>query len=593
MSRRKADKRGRADHRRRGGAPTGAKVALLAAVTLALTACLMLLVIRTRQMTGEAVPAGLAGLFGGQPQQSEELPATPAPTPSPTPQPTALPDFVPTRSAAPVITDTAVMVHGQIVNSYQADSEHTIDFGGPDEYTQMEGIVTFRGNNFRNTSSYGVAALNAAMFGDHWMVPTTGMYGSGSYWGGSGWTGQPPAVKWPRETKQHMNMYDWAKEDDDLVEVIYATLGGRVYFLDLETGKRTRQEVSLGYTFKGAGSLDPRGYPLMYLGGGVVGPNGAPCIMVVSLLDGRVLYTTGVDDDFAPRGWTAWDGAPLVDAETDQLIYPGENGVLYLIDLNTRYDEAAGTIAVDPQEVKFTYRSETAEKYLYGMEDSAIVWRGHMFIADNGGDLLCIDLNTLQIEWHFNCLDDTNCTGVLELDETGHPYLYMSTSFHNGWRSSATAEIPVWKIDAVTGQEVWHHSYECHSLDDLSGGVQGSLSLGTGPLKGILYVSMARYPNLDDGHLLALDTETGEELWTFRSDSYSWSTPVTFYDTDGNGYVLYTTVANSSMFLLDGLTGAVCDSYEFGCVVEATPIVYGNRVVIGTKGEQILGIALE
>ena len=29
-------------------------------------------------------------------------------------------------------------------------------------------------------------------------------------------------------------MYDWAKEKDDLVEVIYACMDGYVYFLDLK-----------------------------------------------------------------------------------------------------------------------------------------------------------------------------------------------------------------------------------------------------------------------------------------------------------------------------------------------------------------------
>ena len=63
-------------------------------------------------------------------------------------------------------------------------------------------------------------------------------------------------------------MYDWAKEKDDLVEVIYACMDGYVYFLDLETGEATRDPLYLGFTFKGAGALDPRGYPIMYVGAG-------------------------------------------------------------------------------------------------------------------------------------------------------------------------------------------------------------------------------------------------------------------------------------------------------------------------------------
>ncbi len=566
---------------------------LEAAALVVLAVCLVVLVQAVRrEALGEAVSAGVMEEdVTADSEAVSEAEGTPEAEETPVPEATALPEFEPERHASDNITDTAILADGEYVDSYQADDEHTIDFAGPEDYTQMEGIVTFRGNNFRNTSSYGTTAMDVGAFGDAWIVDTGELNG----WTGSGWTGQPLAVKWPRETRQIMNMKDWAKEKDDLVEVIYATLAGKVYFLDMETGEETRDSVYLGYPFKGAGALDPRGYPLMYLGGGVKGTGGEsdwPKLTVLSLIDGSVLYTTGSGDSFAPRDWTAWDSSPLVDAETDQLIYPGENGVLYILDLNTFYDPAAGTIEVRPEEVKFTYSSYTTDKYYGGMEDSAIAWRDHLFVADNGANFLCIDLNTLEIEWRFDCLDDTNCTGVLELDDTGHPYIYLSTSFHNGWRSNTTAEIPVWKIDAVTGQEVWHHSYECHSLDDLSGGCQGSLSLGTGPLEGILYVPMARYPDLYDGHLLALDAATGEELWTHHSNGYSWSTPVTFYDTDGNGYVLYTDV-NGTMYMLDGKTGDVLDTYEFDTTMEATPIVYDNTVVIGTRGKKIYGITLE
>ncbi len=553
-------------------------------ILAALLACLVMILVKSKSLLteeGDGRTSTLSARF-----------VLPSPEPTATPVPTDPPAFEPQRRHSDVITSTAIMVDGEEVDSYQADEEHTMDFLGAEEYPQVTGIVTFRGNNFRNSSSYGVAALDAVQFGDSWTVHTGGMSGGGSYWGGSGWTGQPLAVQWPAQTKAHMNMYDWAKEKEDLVEVIYATLAGRVYFIDLVTGEQTRDSLYLGYPFKGAGSIDPRGYPLMYLGGGVSG-EGKPRIMVVSLLDGEVLYTTGNGDSFAPRSWTAWDSSALVDAETDQLIYPGENGVLYILDLNSRYDETTGKLSVDPKEVKFTYESTTAEKFYYGMEDSAIAWRGHLFIADNGGDFLCINLNTLEIEWRFDCLDDTNCTGVLEVDEEGKPYIYLSTSYHLGWRGNGVLEIPVWKIDAVTGTEVWHHSYDCYSVADLSGGVQGSLSLGRGPLEGLLYVSVARYPNAGDGTLVALDKETGEEKWTYHSASYSWSTPVDFYDTDGNGYVLYTSCINGSMFLLDGLTGDMCDQFDFGCTMEATPIVYNNTVVIGTRGEDIYGITLE
>ncbi len=520
---------------------------------------------------------------------------TPTPPPTPTPVPTALPEFEPVRTVSDIITGTSISVNGELVDRYQADEAHTIDFGGANDYTDVKGIVTFRGNNFRDNAQYGRAQITERRFGDRWRVGTDGLGSTGGgWWGGSGWTGQPLVVEWPESTKQVMNMYDWAKEKDGLIEVIYCTLDGHVYFIDLETGEQTRDRLFLGFSFKGAGALDPRGYPILYVGGGLFNNYGeAPRVQVVSLLDGEVLYTFGNYDTFSPRAdWSAFDSSALVDAETDQLIYPGENGVLYIVKLNTRYNEAAGTLSIDPEETKFTFTSESAEKMLYGMEDSAIVWRGHLFIADNGGDFLCIDLNTLQIEWRFDCLDDTNCTGVLEVDETGHPYIYLSTSFHLGFRSWGTATIPVWKIDAVTGKEVWHADYTCYSEEGLSGGVQGSLALGKGPLSGILYVSMARYPHGFDGQLLALDTATGKELWTFTSDSYSWSTPTCFYDTDGHGYVLYASCIQGSLFWLDGLDGTLYDVFPFACTTEASPVVYNNTVVMGTRNQELFGIKL-
>ena len=506
-----------------------------------------------------------------------------------------LPAFVPERSVSDVITGTRVSVSGQYVSDYTAGEDRVMDFGLGDDYTQVKGIVTFRGNNFRDTAQYGLAEITAGKFVESWRRATDGLSdNSGNYWGGSGWTGQPLIVEWPAETKRIMNMYDWAKEKDGLVEVIYCTLDGYVYFLDLETGQDTRDRLFLGWSFKGAGALDPRGYPLLYVGGGLFNASGeAPRVLIVSLIDGEVLYTTGQYDDFAPRSsWSAFDSSALVDAETDQLIYPGENGVIYIEKLNTVYDEAAGTISIRPEETKFTFTSSTADRYYYGMEDSAIAWRGHLFIADNGGDFICLNLSTLEIEWRFDCLDDTNCTGVLELDETGHPYIYLSTSFHLGWRSYSTATIPVWKIDAVTGQEVWHHDYTCYSEDGLSGGVQGSLALGKGKLSGLLYVSMARYPNGGNGQLLCLDTETGEEVWTFTSDSYGWSTPTCFYDTNGNGYVLYASCIQGSLYWLDGRSGTLIDTFPFGYTVEASPVVYNNTLVLGTRNYEIYGIEL-
>lgn len=525
---------------------------------------------------------------------------TPENTPDETQAPEApLPEFNPYQvdSTNPnnLFTGTGIQVDGVTVDSYSAADSEKIDFGMPEDYTSLEGVITFRGNNFRNSASYGFANLTEHQFGSYWTVQSSALTAPDGYtWTGSGWVGQPLIVKWPKETRQIMNMYDWAKEKDELVEVIYATMDGNVYFIELESGSKTRDTLVLGYTFKGAGALDPRGYPILYLGSGYNSNRGSSRAFVVSLIDGSIMYEFGNGDGFALRQWPMFDGSPLVDAETDQLIYPSENGVLYIIKLNTVFDQQSGTISVNPSKVvKWRYNGvRTGGAFWLGMEDSPIVWRGHIIMADNGGNLMCVNLNTLETVWVQDVLDDTNCTPVLELED-GHPYVYISTSFHAGWRAYAgqAATIPIWKIDAVTGEIVWHKDYQCYTVDGTSGGVQGTLAIGEYSLSDLIFVPVARTPTAGAGLLVAINKQTGEEVWQLETNVYSWSSPVAIYDEDGRGYIIYCT-SGGYMYLLDGLTGNKLDSVDLGSNTEASPAVYENKVVVGTRGQLIWGITI-
>ena len=46
------------------------------------------------------------------------------------------------------------------------------------------------------------------------------------------WTGQPLLVQWDDNVRNIMNINPEKKSKRDLVEVIYATLDGHIYFLD-------------------------------------------------------------------------------------------------------------------------------------------------------------------------------------------------------------------------------------------------------------------------------------------------------------------------------------------------------------------------
>lgn len=516
---------------------------------------------------------------------------TPTPTPEPTPTPVGLPDFEPhaVEGTEPenLIKSTAIMVDGEVTEEYE--NQYDILFDLPERYAQIDGVVTFRGDNFRSGAAYGTANVSSKSLSVVWKNSTGGLADSDGFnWTGSGWTGQALVAKWPEATRKNMTaMYDWAREKKDLVEVIHATLDGYVHFYELSTGEKTRDALFLGFNFKGAGALDPRGYPILYVGAGVdSSAKGSARALVVNLLDNSIMFEFGKNDGFADRGWYMFDSSPLVSADTDQLIYPGESGILYIIHLNTKYDEANGTLSVDPDNiVKWKYKgTRTGSKYWLGVESSAAIINHYAFLADNGGNLMCLDLNTLKLVWVQDILDDTNCSPVVSIED-GHPYIYISTSFHMGWRSSYKAEIPIFKIDAETGEIVWKTSYECYTVSDLSGGVQGTIAVGKNKLSDMIFVPVARTPGAGSGTLVALRKDTGEKVWERETSVYSWSSPVDFYDKDGNGYLAYCNTG-FNLYLIDGKTGDVLDQMNLGGNIEASPVVYNSYIVVGTRANR-------
>ena len=486
-----------------------------------------------------------------------------------------------------LVSSTTISVDGEEVENYV--SKYSIKFSEGTKYTEADGVVTFRGNNFRTAPAYGTAEVTEGKLNSVWTNATGSLCdASGTYWSGNGWSGQPLIRKWPDEMRRNFTaMYDWAREQDGLTEVIYASMDGYIHFYELETGKETRDPMNVGFTFKGAGALDPRGYPIMYVGSGVNSTKGRSRVFIINLVTDTIMYEFGQDESFCDRYWNGFDSSALVCAETDQLIYPGENGIIYIMHLNTKFDESTGSLSIKPDNiVKWKYMgTRTGDKYWLGMEDSALILNHYLIIGDNGGLLMCLDLNTLKLVWVQDIVDDSNCTPVLSIED-GHPYVYTSTSYHYGWRGTEALDVPIWKIDAETGEIVWKTSYKCQTVDDLSGGVQATMSVGKNKLEGLIFVPIARTPDFNTGMLVALRTEDGSVAWEKETDVYSWSSPIDFYDSEGNGYIIHCNSAGN-MYFIDGLTGEELDRVYLGSNIEASPVMYKGYVVVGTRGQQV------
>ena len=485
--------------------------------------------------------------------------------------------------------------NGEAVTNFERSEP--ITFGAPEEYFALPGISAFRGNNYRDSATYGTASIREKTVETLWTSDTKSL----DNWTGSGWTGQPLIVKWDETTKGIMNIYPEKKAKTDLVEVIYATLDGHIYFLDLADGSYTRDPVNVGMCFKGAGSLDPRGYPLMYVGSGDSHGGKQPRMFVISLITGGILYEYGHDDPLSLRkdndSWCAFDSSPLVDAETDTLIWPGENGLLYTIKLNTSYDTQAGTISIRPDAPilnRYNTSRSSESKYWYGFEASANIVENYLYVSENGGMFYCVDLNTMELVWAQDTKDDSNCSPAFQRTAEDQGYVYTAPSLH--WTKDAESKgtISLYKLDAMTGEIVWEVPYQVYTVDGVSGGVQSSPLLGkpgTG-IDGLIIYTISRTPYIGSGIMVALDTETGREVWRMDMNLYAWSSPVAVYDHGGKAYVAVCD-SGGNLFFVDGSDGTLLDKINLGSLVEASPAVYEDMLVVGTRGRKICGVKVK
>ncbi|MCR5807932.1 MAG: pyrrolo-quinoline quinone [Clostridiales bacterium] len=534
-----------------------------------------------------------------EPGEITEAP-TEAPTPEPTKEPVRYRDIKADSSATGEELGffTELYANGQKVGSYTA--EETVTFLHNDEYQQAEGVLSFRGSCFRQNPYYGTATVDMGKLQQLWQHDTYSVKKGegGNYsgvWTGSGWTGQALVVRWDPETKAIMNMFESAKAKDGLVEVIYATMDGNIYFYDMETGEPTRNKIVMGVPFKGSGSLDPRGWPILYVGqGDNYKEDGKEAkAYIFSLINGKVLATVGAKpDSFAKRSWHAYDSACVVDGPTDTLFYPGENGIFYRVKLNTVYDKENGTLTMAPSEpVKARYQADRTktQDYWLGYEPSAVAWRNYVYLCDNAGFMQCVDVNTMETLWVQDLWDDTNATPCLEEDpENGTAYLYVGNTLDKKVDANGQGMVAFFKIDACTGRIVWQKEYKVYTTSHITGGFQGSAVLGQGELEGLVITTYCSVGNGYSGYVVALDKETGAEVWSFKVTGYTWCSPVALYDAEGKAYIVVCN-CTGNIYLLDG-SGNQLDVINVDSNIEASPVAFDNFIVIGTRTKGIYGL---
>lgn len=558
---------------------------------------------------------------GSLPEGSPTPDVSPTFTPEPTPTP--VPDLPAGLTIAPASPETLSAIGFSTELMYNRDETETfartepMSFGKWDEYTAVRGVTTYGGNNYRNTFTYGTQTVPNRTLTRVWdkSIGTLDL-GEDGVWTGVGWTGMPVLVQWDDEVRPFLGVYDEFKNKDGFTEVIYPAMDGNIHFLELSTGKATRDPIDLGVVMKGTATLDPRGYPLLYIGQGAMSTNeegtrGA-WFRVISLIDNAVIWSFGGRDPFSPREWQAYDSSAMVNAETDTLIAAGENGVLYSVKLNSVFDRVNGTVTVSPDPLaKYRYTAngyaDSDDSRQWGIESSPAFWKNYAFFTDNGGYLQCVDMNTLKTMYAADITDDGDAGVVLEEDyEAGTLYLYTANAVNtqsgveNGFGKS-------WhrKINALTGETVWKKSWDAsNGSRTTNGGTLSTPHVGRGSISDLVIYNSASVPVMvngeavNGGRIVAYYKSSGEVAWTYEQAADYWSSPVVIYDVAETAYLLQCD-RGGMLRMHDPRTGEVLSEVDLGSRIDATPAVFNNMLVVGTRGsggsgegQKIIGVRI-
>jgi len=573
--------------------------------------------------TGTTVPGQTTATTRKTDSKSTTTAATPTPSPTPTPPPAyANPLFLPETTLAkqsmgsidPASTPSARSLTSNILNGAgnilsSFNRANPISLLNPLGYQQVPGVLTFRGNNFRNTSSFGTLSTAPAKLTQLWTRPV-GSLPSSSWsfsWTGTGWTGQPVMVQWDPEIRQLMNIVPEKKNKDKLVEVISATMDGNIYFYDLEDGKSTREPIKVGAPIKGTPCIDPRGYPVLYVGQGDNNKNVKGIgFRVYNLVDQSLLHFQECSDNNSYRPtWGACDSSPIFDGAADTLIYPNENGMIYTARMNTVFDKTTGKLTVKPE---FTnYRYKMPNQALQGIESSLALYDRYGYFSDNSGILHCLDMNTMKPVWSYRLEDDSDVTPVLS-QKGSEVAVYTGTEID--WQKNIIGNYQgdafVYKFDALTGKVLWKTSYKgwtknaANVGDDINGGVMGTPIVGKKKIGDLVIYNFCMTTGIYSGSsVVAFNQADGKMVWEYKMNAYSWSSPVDVYDKDGNAYIVLPDSAGQ-LHLINGQTGQKITVLELKKAdgktgagnIESSCAVFGDNLVVGTRGNVIVGVRI-
>ncbi len=464
-----------------------------------------------------------------------------------------------TSTSAPATVPTTTSTTSTIATVAPATTSTTVA-------PAATGLLTFRGNATR--SFYGTGPLPAAP-AVQWEYPDRRMCSMSSIgadtfeWCGTGWTGQPAVLERGGRT--------W---------VIFGAYDGAVHFVDGATGRALLPDFRTGDLVKGSVTVDPDGYPLVYVGS----RDNAYRVIAIDRAVPTELWRLDAEA-VSPTLWNDdWDGSGLVTGGF--LLEGGENSQFHAVQLNRSYGPD-GKVQVEPVLAFHApgWDDELLESlgdFDVSIENSVALSGGVAYFANSGGLVQGWDVSGLVAGtadaaprvFRFWMGDDVDATVVV--DDEGMLYVGAEWERHN-LRARQVGQLV--KLDPGRARPVLWSVADTSDTDD-----EGVAGVWATPA---LWEDLVVAPT-NGGRLLGIDRATGRVRWTKVLPGPVWSSPVVV---DG---VLVQGDCHGVLHGYD-LSDTTVDPPERwtvqlpGCI-ESTPAVWNGRIYVGTREGHLFAI---
>lgn len=247
------------------------------------------------------------------------------------------------------------------------------------------------------------------------------------------------------------------------------------------------------------------------------------------------------------------------------------------------------------------YRYTHSKYGKIGIESSPAIYRNLLYCTDNSGLLQCVDLNQMKPVWIAELLDDTDASISLE-QKRDSVFIYTGNEVdHRGKKAYKKAEkkkgfnkkkykykdfCSLFKFNALTGEKIWEKRLETVYDSYVNGGLLGSPLIGKNSISESVIFNVARINDDKNGMLIALNKESGDEMWRIEFPVFSWSSPVAVYPENGGAYIIYGTTGGF-IYLIDAEKGMIVDKVNLKGAIESSPAVFNDYCVFGTKTGKI------